>query len=56
MLSIPETREKTSPDINGISLNKIETQNENLIIEENGRHQYSKDYKKLTREFYTIFD
>ena len=39
-----------------VSLNKIETQNENLIIEENGRHQYSKDYKKLTREFYTIFD
>ena len=38
------------------SLNNVDTQNENLIIEENGRHQYSEDYKKLTREFYTIFD
>tara|TARA_B100001094_G_scaffold329320_1_gene391780 strand:+ start:640 stop:1362 length:723 start_codon:yes stop_codon:yes gene_type:complete len=38
------------------SFNKIEIQNEYLTIEENGRHQYSEDYKKLTREFYTIFD
>ena len=29
---------------------------EELIIEEFGRHEYSKDYKKLTREFYTIFE
>ena len=30
--------------------------NESLIIEEAGRHNYSDDYKKLTREFYTIFE
>ena len=29
---------------------------EYLVIEENGRHNYSEDYKKLTREFYTIFE
>jgi len=29
---------------------------ESLVIEENGRHNYSEDYKKLTREFYTIFE
>jgi len=29
---------------------------EELIIEEFGRHKYSKDYKKLTRDFYTIFN
>jgi tRNA1Val (adenine37-N6)-methyltransferase len=29
---------------------------ESLVIEENGRHNYSKEYKKLTREFYTIFE
>lgn len=38
------------------SKTNCETINERLIIEEFGRHQYSKDYKKLTREFYTIFD
>ena len=29
---------------------------ESLVIEEAGRHNYSEDYKKLTREFYTIFE
>ena len=29
---------------------------ESLVIEKYGRHNYSEDYKKLTREFYTIFD
>jgi tRNA1Val (adenine37-N6)-methyltransferase len=29
---------------------------ESLFIEEAGRHNYSEDYKKLTREFYTIFE
>ena len=29
---------------------------ESLVIEESGRHNYSEDYKKLTREFYTIFE
>jgi len=29
---------------------------EALVIEEAGRHNYSEDYKKLTREFYTIFE
>ena len=31
-------------------------QAEEIIIEDNGRHQYSKYYKKLTRDFYTIFE
>ena len=30
--------------------------NESLVIEMAGRHNYSDDYKKLTREFYTIFE
>jgi tRNA1Val (adenine37-N6)-methyltransferase len=38
------------------SFRKEETKNEYLTIEEHGRHQYSEDYKKLTREFYTIFN
>ena len=29
---------------------------ESLVIEKAGRHNYSGDYKKLTREFYTIFE
>ena len=29
---------------------------ESLVIEDAGRHNYSEDYKKLTREFYTIFE
>ena len=29
---------------------------ESLVIEKAGRHNYSEDYKKLTREFYTIFE
>ena len=29
---------------------------ESLVIEEAVRHNYSEDYKKLTREFYTIFE
>ena len=29
---------------------------ESLVIEKYGRHNYSEDYKKLTREFYTIFE
>ena len=52
----PKPEKKPHRILMEFSLNNIETQNENLIIEENGRHQYSKDYKKLTREFYTIFD
>ena len=29
---------------------------ESLVVEKAGRHNYSEDYKKLTREFYTIFE
>jgi tRNA1Val (adenine37-N6)-methyltransferase len=29
---------------------------ESLVIEKAGRHNYTEDYKKLTREFYTIFE
>ena len=29
---------------------------ESLVIEKDGRHNYSEGYKKLTREFYTIFE
>ena len=52
----PKPEKKPHRILMEFSLNNIETQDENLIIEENERHQYSKDYKKLTREFYTIFD
>ena len=36
-------REKTEPSVHTI------------VIENDNRHEYSDDYKKLTREFYTIF-
>ena len=36
-------REKTEPAVHTI------------VIENDNRHEYSDDYKKLTREFYTIF-
>ncbi|RPG82069.1 MAG: hypothetical protein CBC95_001230, partial [Crocinitomicaceae bacterium TMED135] len=52
----PKPNKKPHRILMEFSFNNIETKNENLIIEENGRHQYSEDYKKLTREFYTIFD
>lgn len=34
---------------------KTETKNEELIIEEEGRHQYSEAYKSLTRDYYLSF-
>ena len=52
----PKPNKKPHRILMEFSLNNVDTQNENLIIEENGRHQYSEDYKKLTREFYTTFD
>ena len=52
----PKPNKKPHRILMEFSLNNIDTQNENLFIEENVRHQYSEDYKKLTREFYTIFD
>ena len=33
----------------------IDTKNEELIIENDKRHDYTTDYKNLTRDFYTIF-
>ena len=36
--------------------NKIETERGELIIENEHRHQYTEDYKNLTRDFYTIFN
>ena len=52
----PKPNKKPHRLLMEFSLNNVDTQNENLFIEENVRHQYSEDYKKLTREFYTIFD
>ena len=35
---------------------KIEPKRGELVIEHEQRHQYTQDYKNLTRDFYTIFD
>ena len=34
---------------------KQSLQKEKITIENEGRHNYTEDYKNLTREFYTIF-
>ena len=34
---------------------KIEPVVDTIVIENDTRHEYTDDYKKLTREFYTIF-
>ena len=41
-----------------IELSKIKKtfESQSLTIENDGRHNYTDNYKKLTREFYTIFD
>ena len=41
-----------------IELSKIKKtfESQSLTIENDGRHNYTNNYKKLTREFYTIFD
>ena len=39
-----------------LSKTKKTLESQSLIIENDGRHNYTDNYKKLTREFYTIFD
>lgn len=38
-----------------LSTIKSTIKEEHIIIESNGRHQYSEEYKNLTKEFYTAF-
>ena len=39
-----------------LSKTKKTLESQSLIIENDGRHNYTDNYKKLTREFYTIFN
>ena len=39
-----------------LSKTKKTFESQSLTIENDGRHNYTDNYKKLTREFYTIFD
>jgi tRNA1Val (adenine37-N6)-methyltransferase len=39
-----------------LSKTKKTFESQSLIIENDGRHNYTDNYKKLTREFYTIFN
>lgn len=38
-----------------ISKQKIETDTEAIVVESHGRHQYSQEYKNLTKDFYLAF-
>ena len=51
----PKPEKKAHRILLEISNNEQPIIKEELIIENNERHNYTKDYKNLTREFYTIF-
>ena len=56
IVNIKPTPEKESKRLFlEFQLTEIETKIEELIIEQNGRHQYSDDYLELTKEFYLAF-
>ena len=52
----PKAYKSASRVLLEFSKNNIETKKEELIIENDKRHDYTTDYKNLTRDFYTIFN
>ena len=52
----PNIRKAPSRILLEFSKEKHQIETKKLIIEKDNRHDYTEDYKKLTRDFYTIFN